>query len=238
MAWQRLISIGLVFGLALLGFALLSPAVFQSREDARKIKSQDNLRQIGLAIQNYHQTERSLPPGGIIREDETAMQGWLAMILPFVNDTIVYSWLDLNESWKSPQNTFIVDSVVLNYLIPGVDDRFTDSGYGLGHYLGNPNLLYRNSGVTFGQMTNGTSHTWLAGEATGNFQPWSYPFNWRPLGIKFCAEPDSYGRPDWKGGHLLFADGSVSFFSDQTAPEIMERFADAPPVAPPEQTAV
>jgi len=66
----------------------------------------------------------------------------------------------------------------------------------------------------------------------------AYPFNWRPLGTKLCDGPDSYGRPEWNGGHLLFADGSVSFYSEQTSPDILKRFAAAPPVATEEQTAV
>ncbi|QDV48899.1 DUF1559 family PulG-like putative transporter [Gimesia fumaroli] len=237
MSGQRWITIGLLLGLALLGFALLSPAVFRSREAARQTQSKDNLKQIGLAVLNYHETEGSLPPGGIIREDDTAMQGWMTMILPYVDDTPYFSWLDLNESWQSPRNTFVFGTALPVFLIPGVNARLTASGFGLTCYQGNPNLLYRNSGVTFSQMKNGTAHTWLAGEVTGNFQPWAYPFNWRPLGTKLCAGPASYGYPEWNGGHLLFADGSVSFFSQETSPEILKRFAAAPPIATAEQIA-
>ncbi|WP_339733996.1 DUF1559 domain-containing protein [uncultured Gimesia sp.] len=236
MSGQRWIAIGLMLGLALLVFALVSPAVFQSREAARQTQSKDNLKQIGLAVLNYHEAEGSLPPGGIIHEDETAMQGWMVMLLPYVDD-IAYSWLDLNESWQSPRNTFVFDSAIPVYLIPGGNERFTDTGFGVTQYLANPNLFYRNSDVTFGQMENGTSHTWMTGEVTGHYQPWGYPFNWRPLGTKLCEGPNSYGRSNWNGGHLLFADGSVSFLSDQTAPEILKRFAEAPPVATEAQTA-
>lgn len=238
MAGQRWITIGLLLGLALLVFALLSPAVFQSREAARQTQSKDNLKQIGLAVLNYHETEGSLPPGGIIREDDTAMQGWMTMLLPYIEDDPYYSWLDLNESWQSSRNTFVFGTALPVFLIPGVNERLTASGFGLTCYQGNPNLLYRNSSVTFGLMENGTAHTWLAGEVAGNYQPWAYPFNWRPLGTRLCDGPDSYGRSDWKGGHLLFADSSVSFFSQDTSPEILKRFAAAPPVATKAQTAV
>jgi len=98
-------------------------------------------------------------------------------------------------------------------LIPGVEQHFTDTGFGVTQIMGNPNLLHRNSNVTFEEMTNGTSFTWFAGEVTGDFQPWSYPFNWRPLGTKLCQGPAGYGRPDWGGGHLLFADGHIKFFT-------------------------
>lgn len=229
-------ELAVVAGMILLLVALLLPAVYQSRDEARQLTSKNNLKQIGLAFLNYHEVEGSLPPGGIISEEGTAMQGWMVMLLPYIDDNLVYSWLDLNEPWQSPRNTFVCGSALPVYLNPGVDEIYTDSGFGLTHYQGNPNLLYRNSGVTFGQMENGTAHTWLTGEVAGNFQPWSYPFNWRPLGTKLCKGSNSYGLSEWNGGHLLFADGRVSFFSDQTSPEILKRFAAAPPIATEAQT--
>lgn len=238
MAWQRWITVGIVLGLLLLLFALLMPAAYQAREAARRTNSKNNLRQIGLAVLNYHDANASLPSGGIIREDDAAMQGWMTMILPYLDASPFYSWLDLNESWQSLRNAFVFGQSRPVYLIPGINEHYTATGFGLTDYLGNPNLLHRNSGVTFAQMENGTAHTWLVGEVAGNIQPWAYPFNWRPLGTRLCDGPDSYGRPEWNGGHLLFADGSVSFFSDQTSPDILKRFAAAPPVATEEQTAV
>ena len=234
---QRWVSVIIVLGLMLLLFGLLMPNIEQTRQQARKSSSKYNLKQIGVAVLNYSDVEKSLPPGGIIRDDETAMQGWLTMILPYLDASPDYSWLDLNESWQSPRNAYVFERSRPDFLIPGVYEHYTTTGFGLTHYLGNPNLLNRNSSVTFGQMENGTAHTWLAGEVTGDFQPWAYPFNWRPLGTKLCDGDDGYGRPEWKGGHLLFADGSVSFFSQTIDSGILKRFAEAPPVATAEQIA-
>lgn len=235
---QRWVSIIVVLGLILLLFALLMPNVEQSRQQARRNSSKYNLKQIGEAVLNYANVEKSLPPGGIIRDDETAMQGWLTMLLPNLDASSDYSWLDLDDSWQSLRNAYVFDQSRPGFLIPGVDEHYTSIGFGLTHYLGNPNLFYRNSAVTLGQMENGTAHTWMAGEVAGGFQPWAYPFNWRPLGRKLCDSETGYGRPEWKGGHLLFADGSVSFFSEEVDAEILRRFAEAPPVATAEQTAV
>lgn len=238
MSWQRWISIGLVLGLLLLAFGLIMPAVFQAREQARRNSAKNNLKQIGLAIFNYHDTHHCLPPGGTIREDDAAMQGWIAMLMPFLDASPYYSWLDFNESWQSTANRYVFDQRLSAVLVPGVEQQYTDSGFGLTQIMGNPNLLHRNSDVTFEEMTNGTSFTWLAGEVTGDFQPWSYPFNWRPLGTKLCQGPASYGRPDWGGGHLLFAGGNVKFFTDATSSRMLQRYDAAPPVATKTETDV
>ncbi len=77
MSVQRLITIGVILGLLLLVFGLLTPAIYQAREDARRMSSKNNLKQIGLALLNYHESWRCLPPGGVIREDDVAMNGWM-----------------------------------------------------------------------------------------------------------------------------------------------------------------
>ena len=231
------VELCIVLGIIILLLALLLPAVQQSRDAARQSTSKNNLKQIGLAFHNYHDTHRCLPPGGVIREEGTAMHGWLTMLLPFLDSSPLYSWTDFNVSWNSPVNFPVFDSWYPSLLNPGEDANFTISGYALTNYLGNPNLLYRNSCVNFKQMEKGLVHTWLAGEVAGNFQAWGYPFNWRPLGTKFCDGPDSFGCTAWDGSHLLLADGSVSFFSDETSPEIMKSLATAPPVATKAQTA-
>ncbi|WP_197997475.1 DUF1559 family PulG-like putative transporter [Gimesia panareensis] len=229
---------GVVIGVMLLLIALVLPALQHSREEARQSMSKNNLKQIGLALYNYEDFHMALPYGGTIREDGVAMHGWLMGIMPFLNQNNFSNRLDYDQSWSSSVNEPVYIASIYCYQVPGVTADYTTTGLGLTHYLGNPNLLHRNRRVTFDQLERGTSYQWIAGEVAGNFQPWSYPFNWRPLGTKLCDGPHSFGHPAWDGGHLLRADGSVTFFSDQTAPEILKAFAEAPPVATREQTAV
>ena len=232
------VELGIVLGIISLLIGLLLPYFQNAREEARKSTSKNNLKQLGLAFHNYHETHGCLPPGGTIRDDGVAMHGWQTLMLPFLDASPLYSWTDFNVSWNSPVNLSVFDSWYPIFLNPSENASFTITGYGLTNYLGNPNLLCRNSCVTFKQMEKGSAHTWMSGEVVGHFQPWGYPFNWRPLGTKLCDGPDSFGCVAWDGGHLLLADSRVSFFSDETSPEIIKSLATAPPVATKEQTAV
>ena len=210
-----------------------------STRSRSQVNFKKTLKQLGLAFRNYHETHRCLPPGGTIRDDDNvAMHGWLIMLLPFCEASPTFNMVDFHVPWDHTKNQEHFEQARRRWMIPGVDANYTNTGFALTHYLGNPNLLHRNSSVTFEQMENGTEHTWVVGEVAGNFQPWGYPFNWRPLGSKLCDGPDSFGCPPCHGGHLLFADGSVLFFSDETAPKILEMFAAMQPHATKEQTAV
>ena len=234
---QRWITIIVVLLVILLLIALVLPAIQQAREAARRSDSKINLKQLVLALHNYHDVHRCFPPGGIIREDGTAMHGWLTSLLPYLEQSSFPNWIDYHKSWDNPVNSYEFDTSIPIFLIAGVENRFTTTGFALTHDQGNPNLFHRNSSVSLKQMKNGTAHTWMLGEVAGDFQPWGYPFNWRALGTKLCNGPQSYGRPAWRGGHFVFASGKVSFLANETSPDILKRLADAPPVATKEQTA-
>lgn len=65
--------------------ALLLPAVQAAREAARRTQCQNNLKQIGLAVQNYHDARRELPPSRVADGQQT----WLALILDFMEQASV-----------------------------------------------------------------------------------------------------------------------------------------------------
>ena len=62
--------------------ALLLPAVQAAREAARRSSCQNNLKQIGLALQNYHSASGSLPIGAGLEEGSL----WSAFILPYMEE--------------------------------------------------------------------------------------------------------------------------------------------------------
>lgn len=78
---------------------LLLPAVQAAREAARRMNCQSNIRQIGLALHNYHDTYRRFPPQAIWGAGEPPFSTpyhhtWLVMILPFLEQSALYDAID------------------------------------------------------------------------------------------------------------------------------------------------
>jgi prepilin-type N-terminal cleavage/methylation domain-containing protein/prepilin-type processing-associated H-X9-DG protein len=81
--------------------ALLLPAVQAAREAARRSQCGNNLKQMGLGLQNYHDTFNALPIGARARgaNGTAAAMGpsWLVSILPFCEQKNLYELLDIRE---------------------------------------------------------------------------------------------------------------------------------------------
>jgi prepilin-type N-terminal cleavage/methylation domain-containing protein len=88
-----LIELLVVIAIIAVLVALLLPAVQQAREAARRAACQNNLKQVGIALHNYHDEFRVLPYGW-----DTHGTGWTAMILPQLDQSPLYNTLSFRES--------------------------------------------------------------------------------------------------------------------------------------------
>src|SRR4029078_1421253 len=85
--------------------ALLLPAVQQARESARRTQCENNLKQIGLALHNYHDTFRVLPFGkGASYPGAPVYARWWheAMTLPYIDQANLYNSIDFNYPPATP----------------------------------------------------------------------------------------------------------------------------------------
>jgi len=77
--------------------ALLLPAVQAAREAARRMRCQNNLKQIGLAMLNYHDAHSTFPPGYISVDVNTEEWGWPVFLLPYMERKSLYKELAVSD---------------------------------------------------------------------------------------------------------------------------------------------
>lgn len=104
-----LIELLVVIAIIAVLIALLLPAVQQAREAARRSQCKNNLKQLALALHNYHDTHGVLPPGQMnhIGADLAAATGqggrrtcWMQQLLPFIDQAPLYN--TISPSFASP----------------------------------------------------------------------------------------------------------------------------------------
>jgi prepilin-type N-terminal cleavage/methylation domain-containing protein len=109
--------------------SLLLPAVQKVRDAANKTSCQNNLKQIALALHNYHFDHRKFPPGAV-----PTLTPWTVCILPYLEQDNLYQKYDLKSPNNGGANEFARKQLVKTYVCPSdVTGPFTpikpDSGY-------------------------------------------------------------------------------------------------------------
>lgn len=184
-----LIELLVVIAIISVLIALLLPAVQAAREAARRAQCSNNLKQIGLACHNYHESRGALPGANMVFGG-TGLSA-LAMLLPAMEQTSVYNSINFGFSHGSPENSTARSTAIASLICPsdqsnplpslgGQTNYMADMGSGIvwqeavdgNAGLPKPNgLFHGNTSKRFAEVTDGLSNTGMFSErilADGN----------------------------------------------------------------------
>tara|TARA_R110002111_G_scaffold262702_1_gene340324 strand:+ start:21715 stop:22584 length:870 start_codon:yes stop_codon:yes gene_type:complete len=189
-----LIELLVVIAIIAILIALLLPAVQQAREAARRSTCKNNMKQLGLALHNYHDTHRAFPPGSIeilvTGTTYTNLIGWQTFILPFMDQSPLYQSIKSEGGFDAPWTGIAnltaankgAKTIIPAYICPsdpmgGINTNL--SSYGKSNYAASSGKEYSGGGgdsvkgafgvntkSKFRDFTDGLSNVFLAGERT------------------------------------------------------------------------
>jgi prepilin-type N-terminal cleavage/methylation domain-containing protein len=144
-----LIELLVVIAIIAILVALLLPAVQQAREAARRSQCKNNLKQVGLALHNYHDVFRRFPIGSVQHLVPPNVSGsglsWMVGLLPYLEQSTLFNKFEMNASNNGAGNNSVngplVDGVIIPvYLCPSspIPALYPISGYQhmQAHYVG------------------------------------------------------------------------------------------------------
>lgn len=184
-----LIELLVVIAIIAILIALLLPAVQQAREAARRTQCKNNLMQLSLAIQNYEMAFEVLPAGvynptGPIKNEPVGYHmGWLAGLMPFLDQQIMYRNIDFKQSVYAPVNQLVRRAQIPILRCPSDPKEsrtrsvaennieIYQTNYAACYNsveapinLDNTGVMFLNSSISYDQITDGSSNTIFIGE--------------------------------------------------------------------------
>jgi Protein of unknown function (DUF1559) len=163
--------------------------------------SENNLKQLALAMHNYASTYGTFPPAAQTDKDGKALLSWRVLILPYIEEDRLYNEFKLNEPWDGPNNKKLIERMPKVFAVG--DKAGSNTYYRVFH--GKGAAFEGAKGLKIADFTDGTSNTLLIVEADTPV-PWT-----KPDELEFDAKKDlpKLGGLDKDNFYAAFADGSV-----------------------------
>jgi hypothetical protein len=192
---------------------------------ASLLPAADNLKQIGLALHNYHDTTNQFPGDVVPAVIASHPWSWRVQILPYIDHDNEYRLLNFNLPWTDPANRKVLESMPMPKVFahPG---RPAPKGHTYFRVFMRPKNAKGGSGPIFAEgqrgarltdITDGTSNTILVVEAQ-DAVPWYAP-DLLPYDGELPLPP--LGDPKAPRFLALMADGNVRTFARDTDPAVL-----------------
>lgn len=204
---------------------LLLPQVQGAREAARRSKCRDNLKQIGLALHQYHDAYGSFPPAYIADAAGRPMHSWRVLILPFLDEPCreLHAAYNFSEPWDSAGNKNLLDRRPHVFACPTREWGACRQCTAYAGVFG-PDCIFRGTvPVSMQEVTDGVSFTLLVVEVTEADIPWTKPDDVDVAKHRTLGDRHGISSDHAAGCLALFGDGRVLWLSLDTPQKKIDR---------------
>jgi Protein of unknown function (DUF1559) len=223
MSVQRLVKWIFVLGCGLGLFMnlghLLDPML--SGGVRRRSMCVNNLKQVSLALYNYHERFGSFPPAYIPDASGRPMHSWRVLILPFLEEQRLYDQYDFGEPWNGPNNIKLLDSMPRIFACP----RRSSNPKNLTSYvvITGPGTLFPGvNSAKVADISDGTPNTLMVVETDNVGIPWTSPVDLDVRSMSFKINDRK--APGISSQHprmvnVAYVDGTVRWLGESISDE-------------------
>ena len=194
-----------------------------ARESSLRAQNMNNLRQLAIAMHNFHSAMNAFPPQALTDKTGKRLLSWRVLILPYLDQQELYQQFHLDEAWDSPHNLALLEKMPNQYRSAG-DPKGEQVKPGHTRFVAplTANSIFGKPGLPprFEKIFDGTSNTILLVNATPSAAvPWTKPDDL----VVDAANPLAGLVGEGQSSLLtVFADGSVQTFSAKIDPETLK----------------
>jgi hypothetical protein len=152
--------------------AVLAPAIGAARVAAQRAQSQNNMKQLMLAMQNYADVNKHFPAAVIIGPDGKTPHSWRVALLPYLEQEPLYRQYKMDEPWDSDANKKVLEQWPAVFRHPGADPNVKNTSYFA--VTGETTIFPGTKGSRFAEIPDGMSNTIALVEAQRPI-PWTKP---------------------------------------------------------------
>jgi len=175
---ERIIGLLLAIFGPLIVTALLLPAISFASEAARRAMCVNNMRQLGLALHNYHDANGQFPPPYVADADGKPMHSWHVLLLPYVEEQALYGRYRFDEPWNGPNNRKLLAECPWCYRCPSrvwkSEDQPTTSYVAV---TGPETVWAVGKANRMDNIPDGAENTILLVEIADSEIPWTKPYD-------------------------------------------------------------
>jgi hypothetical protein len=199
------------------GVTLLE-AIQKVRASAARAQSVNNLKQLGLAMHNFHDVNGRFPPAAVYSKDGKPLLSWRVLLLPYLEGNALYNEFHLDEPWDSEHNKKLLARMPKVFAVPSDEKANAAHETHYQAFVGKGTVFEGKKGIRITEITDGTSNTIMFAEAA-KAVPWT-----RPQDLPFDpSQPlPKLGGLFPQGFNTTFCDGSVHFLRNTIKPETLK----------------
>ncbi|MEE8450433.1 MAG: DUF1559 domain-containing protein [Thermoguttaceae bacterium] len=197
------------------------PGAMVARPASQQAMCRNNLKQIALAMHMYHSQHGTFPPAYVADEDGNPLYSWRVLLLPYLEQDMLYQQFDDTQPWDSPRNMMLTNTPMPIYGCPSSPQQGgLETNYVM--IVGSETI---SDGASIASISDGCSQTIQIVEVAASGIHWAEPRDLNTDEITFAINDGSspgIGSHHTGGANVALCDGSVHFLGDGTSPTQVE----------------